>query len=202
MNISNLTYFFKNEKFYILGFLRKSIIFGKRQKGGTKMRKKGQAAMEFLMTYGWAILAAIIVIGVLAIYFRPSALTQDSFVMSAPWYGVGLSTTDDGTDTVVSVAVKNQAGEDMTPTGATLSIDDPSGVTCTDVTAAYALVSAGGEQEITFNCDTVDGANGGNNGESLGSGTRFTGTASVTFQRAGSNFAQQSTGSISGSVAA
>lgn len=30
--------------------------------------KKGQAAMEFLMTYGWAILAAIIAIGVLA-YF-------------------------------------------------------------------------------------------------------------------------------------
>ena len=29
--------------------------------------KKGQAAMEFLMTYGWAILAAIIVIGVLVI---------------------------------------------------------------------------------------------------------------------------------------
>jgi len=34
------------------------------------MIKRGQAAMEFLMTYGWAILAAIIVIGVLAIYFR------------------------------------------------------------------------------------------------------------------------------------
>lgn len=30
--------------------------------------KKGQMALEFLMTYGWAILSAIIVIGVLA-YF-------------------------------------------------------------------------------------------------------------------------------------
>ncbi len=30
------------------------------------MNKKSQAAMEFLMTYGWAILAAIIAIGVLA----------------------------------------------------------------------------------------------------------------------------------------
>lgn len=30
------------------------------------MDKKGQAAMEFLMTYGWAILAAIVAIGVLA----------------------------------------------------------------------------------------------------------------------------------------
>jgi len=32
------------------------------------MRKRGQAAMEFLMTYGWAILAAVIVIGVLAAF--------------------------------------------------------------------------------------------------------------------------------------
>ncbi len=30
--------------------------------------------MEFLMTYGWAILAAIIVIGILAIYFHPFQL--------------------------------------------------------------------------------------------------------------------------------
>ena len=32
-------------------------------------KKKGQAAMEFLMTYGWAILAALIAIGVL-VYFK------------------------------------------------------------------------------------------------------------------------------------
>lgn len=31
--------------------------------------KKGQAALEFLMTYGWAILSAIIVIGTLGSYF-------------------------------------------------------------------------------------------------------------------------------------
>jgi len=29
-------------------------------------QKKGQAAMEFLMTYGWAILVVLIVIGALA----------------------------------------------------------------------------------------------------------------------------------------
>ena len=32
------------------------------------MKKKAQAAMEFLMTYGWAILVVLIVIGALA-YF-------------------------------------------------------------------------------------------------------------------------------------
>lgn len=34
--------------------------------------KRGQAALEFLMTYGWAILAAIIIIALLAIYINPS----------------------------------------------------------------------------------------------------------------------------------
>lgn len=35
------------------------------------MKKKGQAVMEFIFTYDWAILAAIIVIGVFVVFFRP-----------------------------------------------------------------------------------------------------------------------------------
>lgn len=46
------------------------------------INKQGQAAMEFLMTYGWAILAAIIVIGVLAsfgIFNQPLYHSPESF---------------------------------------------------------------------------------------------------------------------------
>lgn len=43
-----------------------------------KMNNKSQAAMEFLMTYGWAILAAIIAIGVLA-YF--DVFSSDKYVV-------------------------------------------------------------------------------------------------------------------------
>jgi len=39
-------------------------------------QNKGQASMEFLMTYGWAILSAIVVICVLAIYFKPTNLVN------------------------------------------------------------------------------------------------------------------------------
>ncbi len=51
------------------------------------MNKKGQAAMEFLMTYGWAILAAVIVIGVLAYFsvFSPANYIPTSCVLSAPF---------------------------------------------------------------------------------------------------------------------
>lgn len=39
------------------------------------MEKRGQAALEFLMTYGWAILAVVIVVALLAAFgvFRPKA---------------------------------------------------------------------------------------------------------------------------------
>ena len=49
--------------------------------------KKSQAAMEFLMTYGWAILAAIIAIGVLAYYgvFSPGKYISGTAIVSAPW---------------------------------------------------------------------------------------------------------------------
>jgi uncharacterized protein (UPF0333 family) len=50
-----------------------------------KMERRGQAAMEFLMTYGWAILAAIVVIAVLAIYFRPSQLVSTTAIVTAPF---------------------------------------------------------------------------------------------------------------------
>lgn len=42
--------------------------------------KKGQAAMEFLMTYGWAILTGLIAIGVLA-YFGVFSPIQEEFVI-------------------------------------------------------------------------------------------------------------------------
>lgn len=51
------------------------------------MERKGQAAMEFLMTYGWAILAAIIAIAVLAYFgvFNPGRYTSEMCQVSAPF---------------------------------------------------------------------------------------------------------------------
>jgi uncharacterized protein (UPF0333 family) len=51
------------------------------------MEKRGQAAMEFLMTYGWAILAAIIAIAVLAWFgvFSPGRYVSSMCTISAPF---------------------------------------------------------------------------------------------------------------------
>lgn len=77
------------------------------------MERKGQAAMEFLMTYGWAILAAIIVIGVLAIYFRPSTLVSTQAVVTAPWYVEGYNIV---AGSGANLQFKNNGGEQYTVT--------------------------------------------------------------------------------------
>jgi len=63
------------------------------------MHKKGQAAMEFLMTYGWAILAAIIAIGVLAYFgvFNPARLAGSTGIVNAPFNMDAFSIVSDST---------------------------------------------------------------------------------------------------------
>ena len=84
---------------------------------------KAQAAMEFLMTYGWAILVVLIVISVLA-YF--SVLKPGSLLPEKCTFSVGVDCVDDSvTDSYVAVSLQNSAGRDiyvrgMTATGEAL----------------------------------------------------------------------------------
>src|SRR3989344_7276004 len=75
------------------------------------MERKGQAAMEFLMTYGWAILAAIIAIGVLAWFgvFNPGRLSQDTVFIGAP---LGANAAKVNVSTV-TIDLQNGAGENI-----------------------------------------------------------------------------------------
>ena len=87
------------------------------------MRKKGQAAMEFLMTYGWAILAAVIVIAVLASFgvFSPSKYVPQTCVISAPFGCVkNQIAASDGGDTITLV-ITNGGGEDLYVNSTTIS---------------------------------------------------------------------------------
>ena len=75
--------------------------------------KKGQAAMEFLMTYGWAILAAVIAIGVLAYFgvFSPGKYVTGNAVVNPPFY---ITAANAKASSGVTLAVKNNGGEDYT----------------------------------------------------------------------------------------
>ena len=82
------------------------------------MNKKGQAAMEFLMTYGWAILVVIAAIAALAYFgvLDPARLLPERCQSSA-----GMDCVDKaniGTDSV-EIALRNNIGFDISVTGAT-----------------------------------------------------------------------------------
>lgn len=97
--------------------------------------KKGQAAMEFLMTYGWAILVVLAAIGALA-YF--GVLSPDRFMPSKCLVSGGFSCVEYKLDDTaneariylqnnlgvdadyVNVTAKNKAGNDCTVTGGDL----------------------------------------------------------------------------------
>jgi hypothetical protein len=75
------------------------------------MNKKGQAAMEFLMTYGWAIVVVLAAIGALAYFgvLSPQKLLPDRTTFSAPVPNVDNAVVD-RTNDIVAVAFRNNKG--------------------------------------------------------------------------------------------
>ncbi len=126
------------------------------------MARKGQAAMEFLMTYGWAILAAVIVIGVLASFgvFSPSKYVPTSCTLTAP-FGCDKNQVS-ATTTQVQLVVRNGGGESMDVLSISLS-------GCGIDTTGYTFADQA-TQLITIACSPA-----------LTSGSKFTGDVSITY---------------------
>ncbi|MBI2575401.1 hypothetical protein HYV82_05960 [Candidatus Woesearchaeota archaeon] len=79
------------------------------------MAKKAQAAMEFLMTYGWAILVVLVVIGALAYFgvLSPDTLLPEKCTLPILLNCKDHKVTDtSGTDTIM-LSILNGAGRDM-----------------------------------------------------------------------------------------
>ncbi|MGV8172271.1 MAG: hypothetical protein ACP5OA_06285 [Candidatus Woesearchaeota archaeon] len=111
------------------------------------MNKKGQAAMEFLMTYGWAIVVVLAAIGALAYFgvLSPNKLLPDRTTFSAPLPNVDNAVILLSGNTV-QIAFKNNKGVDITlPMTATVS--GSSDCTTVDLTGTFTN-STGGQQDI------------------------------------------------------
>ncbi len=78
------------------------------------MEKKGQAAMEFLMTYGWAILVVLVAIGALAYFgvLSPSKFLPSSCTLEAG-FGCDSFKADDSDDTI-QLIMRNGKGQSLT----------------------------------------------------------------------------------------
>ena len=75
--------------------------------------KKGQAAMEFLMTYGWALLVVLIAIAALAFFgvLNPSRFLPNSCNL-APGFGCVDFKADDSDD-LVTIILQNGLGDTL-----------------------------------------------------------------------------------------
>jgi hypothetical protein len=97
--------------------------------------KKGQAAMEFLMTYGWAILVVIAAIAALAYFgvLDPARLLPERCQSSA-----GMDCVDKAsiTATQVTIALRNNIGFDANVTDVAVT-----GATCSGADEAAAGAS-------------------------------------------------------------
>jgi hypothetical protein len=141
------------------------------------MNKRGQAAVEFLMTYGWAILVAIIAIGVLAYFgvFSPGKFMVGGSLVNPPFY---LNTYNIGINGIF-IELNNNGGEDFIIQNFTIS---NCGVNDTLVT-----IPSGGQTIIFVPC-------------TLSLGNAFKGDILIDYSKIGSNLPSQSTGTIADKV--
>ncbi len=141
------------------------------------MEKRGQAAMEFLMTYGWAILAAIIAIGALAYFgvFSPGRYTPETCILSAPF---GCSDDSVAKVAEVDLIIINGGGEDYNISSISLTNCEPA------ITPGTTHVS-GAEVTYTITCLPI-----------LTLGARFNGNIEITYTKVGGTRELTSTGSI------
>ena len=141
--------------------------------------KKGQAAMEFLMTYGWAILAAIIAIGVLAYFgvFSPGTFISNSITVNAPF---GTTQELSLTTSSMNFVLRNGGGDSATISNINVVGCGSNG---TDMT-----LQDGDSMLITVPCT------------GLVSGDKFKGTLTVTYRTGDELIDLTSTGSIAGRI--
>ena len=119
------------------------------------INKKGQAAMEFLMTYGWALLVVLIAIGALASFgvLNPGQFLPETCTVAPGISCIDFSASASGGPTTVGLTVMMQNGMGIALTGVTL---DSTPLTCT---AGSGTDWAAGEV-VTFTCTGAVGTEG------------------------------------------
>jgi|SRR3989344_8045980 len=140
--------------------------------------RKGQAAMEFLMTYGWAILVVLVAIGALAYFgvLSPGRLLPDSCIIGN---GIGCNEWKvSNANGNVQLVIQNGKGVDLTGVKVSLS---GTGLTCTE-TAGQSIADG---QSGTFTIPCTAGIGSVNSG--------FKADVTVKYTEAGSTLGEKST---------
>ena len=126
---------------------------------------RGQAAMEYLMTYGWAILVIVIVITILAFYLPQLIKTPEGFLFSQPGFScsdpkpsIYISTAATN-DVSMAVRVFNQQGQNIKVSKAVClkgNIDQAS-LANADTVSNNPVIVSGGSYDINVICKDSSG---------------------------------------------
>ncbi|MBT4206803.1 hypothetical protein HOE22_00495, partial [Candidatus Woesearchaeota archaeon] len=119
------------------------------------INKKGQAAMEFLMTYGWALLVVLIAIGALASFgvLNPGQFLPETCTVAPGISCIDFSASASGSPTTVGLTVMMQNGMGIALTAVTL--DSPAFECTLNPVGDWA---AG--EVVTFECEGSVGTEG------------------------------------------
>ncbi|MBI2143863.1 hypothetical protein HYU17_01775 [Candidatus Woesearchaeota archaeon] len=170
--------------------------------------KKGQAAMEFLMTYGWAILVVLVVIGALA-YF--GVLNPQQFLPTKCQLPVGLACTDYAIGLSASqtqLVLSNGLGTDIKLTSLAISSDTALFQCNATGTTVAKVLTAGQDYKHIFVTDAaarndLAGANynGCYNDPSLTKGVRIKGPLIIQYTNLRTQLDQTLSGTLIADVA-
>ena len=156
-----------------------------------KKKRKGQVALEFLMTYGWAFLIILVVIGAF-IYFdvlNPSRLVGESCTFPAGLNCVDQIVSESSRE--INVILRNGFGNPITVSDAEMVYYKGS-VECRQTVSFDNLTwNHNQQQTLTWNMGTIVGDC------NLTTSDRLMGTVTFDYTPAGSSFARQVEGSVS-----
>ena len=153
------------------------------------MTRKGQAAMEFLMTYGWAILVVLVVIAALAYFgvLDPSNVVPDRCSFSAAFTCSDFLVQDaipDSND--ITFTLLNGVGKDIYVYGLNISGQGLSSP-CVTVFSSPTLIASGVEGTLNItNCVFT--------ASSLTKKNKY--SISINYTQAGSTFVKTQSGEL------
>ncbi len=159
--------------------------------------KKGQTAMEYLMTYGWAILIIIIVAAALFALgvFNPGTFTQQTATgftqLQVPTGGWRI----DGATEVFTLVFANQAGGSINVTSVTTTIG--TNARTNDTTTSLGPASNSGAILLTPNQQTAVNVN---MVQDYAVGSSYTARVEISYTNLNTGLPQRSSGTVTGVV--
>ena len=141
--------------------------------------RKAQAAMEFLMTYGWAILVVLVAIGALAYFgvLNPEKILPEKCILST---GSGLFCEDhtaSSTDDTITLRIHNILSDSVTVSS--VSIADPA---CSS--SGSVVIAADEKSDVVLDCSDLIPSQ------------KIKGDITVAFQKGSDGLDKSTTGSI------